>query len=107
MPNERILDNLRKTVAKPGPRVWVRHPLIPQFSDSEEDLEELCRARPHPEAFSGEDLPAPLPSIRGAEVCRHGQGHIPGRKFPRSVTSRSRNIEKLVESHGIEVDVGR
>jgi len=43
VPVQRILENLQKVAARPKSKIWVRHPLIPNFNDSEEDLEELCK----------------------------------------------------------------
>ena len=104
--NERILDNLRKTVAKPGLRVWVRHPVIPRFSDSEEELEELC------ELVLSLDPPVEkislLPYHKFGEPKYAAMGKAyPWKEIPTISDERIGEFKKLVESHGIEVDVGR
>jgi pyruvate formate lyase activating enzyme len=106
VPNERILDNLRKTVAKAGPRVWIRHPVIPQFNDSEEALEELCELvltlKPSAEKISL------LPWHKFGELKYSAMGKdYPWREIPTISDERIEGFKKLVESHGIEVDVGR
>ncbi len=106
VPNERILDNLRKTVAKRGPNVWVRHPVIPRFSDSEEELEELCKLvltlKPSVEKISL------LPYHKFAELKYAAMGKVYTWKgIPTISDDRIGEFKKLVESHGIDVDVGR
>lgn len=106
VPNERILDNLRKTVAKPGLKVWVRHPVIPQFSDSEEELEELCKLiltlKPSVEKLSL------LPYHKFGELKYAAMGKVyPWKGIPIISDERIGELKKLVESHGIKVDVGR
>ncbi len=106
VPNERILDNLRKTVAKPGLKVWVRHPVIPRFSDSEEVLEELCKLiltlEPSVEKLSL------LPYHKFGELKYAAMGKVyPGKDFPTISDEQIGKFKKLIESHGIEVDVGR
>lgn len=106
VPNERILDNLRKTVAKPGPKVWVRHPVIPQFSDSEEELEELCKLiltlGPSVEKISL------LPYHKFAELKYAATGReYPYQGVPLPSEERIEELKKGAESHGLRVDVGR
>ena len=106
VPNERILDNLRKTVAKPGSRVWVRHPVIPRFSDSEEELEELCKL------VLSLDPPAEKISLlayhRFGEPKYAAMGKVyPWKEISTISDERIGEFKRLVESHGIEVDVGR
>jgi len=106
VPNERILDNLRKTVAKPGLKVWVRHAVIPQFSDSEEDLEELCKLiltlKPSVEKISL------LPYHKFGESKYAAMGKVyPWKGIPTISDEQIGELKKLVESHGIKVDVGR
>jgi pyruvate formate lyase activating enzyme len=106
VPNERILDNLRKTLAKPGPRVWVRHPVIPRFSDSEEELEELCKLvlnlKPSVEKISL------LPYHRFGESKYAAMGRAyPWKEIPTISDEQMKSFKELVESHGIAVDVGR
>ena len=106
VPNERILENLRKTAARMGPRIWVRHPLIPRFSDSEKELEELCKLvltlKPSVEKI------CLLPYHRFGEPKYAAMGKVyPWKEIPAVPDARIEELEKLVESHGIEVDVGR
>jgi pyruvate formate lyase activating enzyme len=106
VPNERILDNLRRTLAKPGSRVWIRHPVIPRFSDSEEELEELCKLvlslNPPAEKISL------LAYHKFGEPKYAAMGKVyPWREIPMISDERIGEFKKLVESHGIEVDVGR
>jgi pyruvate formate lyase activating enzyme len=106
VPNERILDNLRKTVAKSGPKVWIRHPVIPRFNDSEEDLEELCKLvlslEPSVEKLSL------LPYHGYGEAKYAATGRVyPWKGAPTVSDERLEEFKELVESHGIEADVGR
>jgi len=106
VPNERILDNLRKTVAKPGLKVWVRHPVIPHFNDSEEELEELCKLiitlKPSVEKISL------LPYHKFGELKYAAMGKVyPWKGIPIISDEQIGEFKKLVESHGIKVDVGR
>jgi len=106
VPNELILDNLRKAVAKPGLRVWVRHPVIPQFSDSAEVLEDLCKLvltlNPAAEKISL------LPYHKFGELKYAAMGNTYLWEEPPLISDEQIDeLKKLVESHGIEVDVGR
>lgn len=106
VPNERILGNLRKTVARRGPKVWVRHSLIPNFNDSVEELEELCKLvlglRPSVEKISL------LSYHRFGEAKYAATGKdYPWKEIPVISDERIGEFKKLVESHGIKVDVGR
>jgi pyruvate formate lyase activating enzyme len=106
VPNERILDNLRRTVARPGSRVWVRHSLIPSFNDSEDELEELCKLvlglKPPVEKISL------LSYHKFGEVKYAAMGKdYPWKEIPTISDERIGKFKKLVESHGIKVDVDR
>jgi pyruvate formate lyase activating enzyme len=106
VPNERILDNLRKTLVKPGLKVWVRHAVIPQFSDSEDELEKLCKLvlalTPPVEKISL------LPYHKFGEVKYAATGKVyPWKGIPIVTEERMGKLKKVVESHGIKVDVGR
>jgi len=106
VPNERILDNLRKTLVKPGLKVWVRHAVIPQFSDSEDELEKLCKLvlalTPPVEKISL------LPYHKFGEVKYAAMGKVyPWKGIPIVTEERMGKLKKVVESHGIKVDVGR
>lgn len=106
VPNERILDNLRKTVSKPKTKIWVRHPVIPQFSDSEEELEELCKfiltLEPSVEKISL------LPYHKFGELKYAATGKVyPWKEIPTISDEQIEEFKKLVESHGLKVDVGR
>ena len=106
MPTERILDNLRKTLEKAGSKVWVRHPVIPQFNDSEEDLEALCKLiltlKPLVERISL------LPYHKFGELKYTAMGKVyPWKEITTISDEQIGEFKKLVESHGIEVDVGR
>lgn len=106
MPNERILDNLRKISEKAGPKVWVRHPVIPQFNDSEEDLEALCRliltVKPLVERISL----LPYHKFGELKYAATGKGY-PWKDIPTISDEEIGKLKKLVESHGVKVDVGR
>ncbi len=106
VPNERILENLRKTVAKPGLKVWVRHPVIPQFSDSEEELEELCKLvlalKPSVEKI----CLLPYHTFGESKYAAMGREY-PWKEFPAIPDEKIVEFKKLIESHGFEVDVGR
>ena len=106
MPNERILENLRKTVARGAVKVWVRYPLIPRFNDSEESLEGLCQLvlelDPPVEKVSL------LPYHKFGELKYTATGkRYPWDGVPTISEERIEEFKKFVESHGIGVDVGR
>ena len=104
--NERILENLRKTAARPGAKVWVRHPLIPRFNDSEEDLKELCKLvltlKPSVEKISL------LPYHKFGEPKYAATGReYPWKSISTITDEQIAEFKELVESHGIEAHVGR
>jgi pyruvate formate lyase activating enzyme len=104
--NERILENLHKTVARVRPKVWVRHPVIPRFNDSEEDLEELCKLvltlKPSVEKLSL------LPYHRFGELKYAAMGReYPWKDIPTIADVKIEKFKELVESRGIEAEVGR
>jgi pyruvate formate lyase activating enzyme len=106
VPNEQILDNLLKMVGKAGPKVWVRHPVVPQFNDSEEDLEALCKLiltlKPSVEKISL------LPYHKFGELKYAATGKVyPWTGIPTISDEQIEALKKLVESHGVKVDVGR
>jgi pyruvate formate lyase activating enzyme len=106
VPNERILDNLRKTVGKAATRVWVRYPVIPQFNDTDEEIEELCRFV-LAEVPSVEKLSL-LPYHKFAETKYNALGREYSYKgIPLQTEERIADLRKLAESHGLRVDVGR
>ena len=98
--NERILDNLRKTVAKPGLKVWVRHPLIPQFNDSAEELEELCQLiltlKPSVEKVSL----LPYHDFAESKYAATGKAY-PWKEISTISDKQIKEFKKLVESHGL------
>jgi pyruvate formate lyase activating enzyme len=106
VPNERILDNLQKTVGKRKPTVWIRYPVIPRFNDSEEELEELCKLvlilKPSVEKVSL------LPYHRFGELkyAAMGKAYL-WQGVPTISDERMREFKKLIQSHGLRVDVGR
>ena len=104
--NELILDNLQKTVGKPGVKVWVRRTVIPHFNDCEEDLEDLCNfvlsLGPALEKVSL------LPYHKFAELKYAATGRpYPYQGVPLLSDERIQGFKKLVESRGLKVDVGR
>jgi pyruvate formate lyase activating enzyme len=106
VPNERILENLRKTVGKPGLRVWIRHAVIPRFSDSEDELEELCKLVLALE--SPVEKISLLPYHKFGELKYPATGRVyPWKGIPIVTEERIGKLKKVVESHGIKVDVGR
>jgi len=106
VPNERILENLRRTLAKPGVRVWIRHAVIPGFSDSEDELEELCKVilalEPPVEKVSL------LPYHKFGEPKYAATGRVyPWKGIPTVSDERIGALKTVVESHNIRVDLGR
>lgn len=106
VPNERILDNLRRMADKSGITVWVRYPLIPHFNDSEDVLEELCAVvlplKPAVEKISL----LPYHKFGEAKYAALGKTY-PWKDISTISEAQVEKLKKLVESHGIEVDVGR
>jgi pyruvate formate lyase activating enzyme len=106
VPNERILDNLRRTAAKSGITVWVRYPIIPHFNDSEEVLEELCDlVLPLKPAVEKISL-LPYHKFGEAKYAALGKAY-PWREIPTIGEAQVETLKKVVKSRGIEVDVGR
>ena len=106
VPNERILDNLRKTVGKAATRIWVRYPVIPRFNDTDEEMEELCRFV-LAEVPSVEKLSL-LPYHKFAETKYNALGReYSYKEIPLQTEERIADLKKLAESHGLRVDVGR
>jgi glycyl-radical enzyme activating protein len=106
VPNKQILDNLRRLVAKPGVKVWVRHAVIPRFSDSEDEVEELCQLvltlKPPVEKISL------LPYHKFGELKYAAMGRAyPWKDIPAVADEQVERLKKLVQSYGIKVDVGR
>ena len=106
VPNEQILDNLRKTVGKAATRIWVRYPVIPQFNDTDEEIEELCRFV-LAEVPSVEKLSL-LPYHKFAETKYNALGRkYPYKGIPLQTEERIEDFKKIAESHSLMVDVGR
>jgi pyruvate formate lyase activating enzyme len=104
--NERILDNLQKTLAKSRTKVWIRRPVIPSFNDSEEDLEKLCRFVL--------TLDRPVEKISLLPYHKYGELKYAakGRAYPYQDVAlisdeQMGRFKKLVESYGLKVDIGR
>lgn len=106
VPNERILDNLRRTAARPGVKVWVRYPLIAGFNDSEEALERLCAlVLPLQPAVEKVSL---LPYHRFGEPKYAALGKVyPWQNRPTIGDEQVEAVRKRIESLGIAVEVGR
>lgn len=106
VPNELILENLRRTLAKPGVKVWIRHAVIPGFSDSEDELEELCKLilalEPPVEKVSL------LPYHKFGEPKYAATGRVyPWKGIPTVSDERIGALKTIVESHNIRVYLGR
>ena len=106
VPNERILENLRKTLEKSSFKVWLRHPVIPQFNDSEEEFEELrefiLALKPSVEKVSL------LPYHKFGEPKYAATGKVyPWKDIPMISDEQIQKFKKLFESYGIKVDIGR
>jgi len=106
VPNEQILENLRKTVKKPGLKVWIRYPLIPSFNDSEEVLDELC-------AFAAELGPAVekislLPFHKFGELKYTAGGRVYAYKdFSVLSDAKVEKLGELIKSNGLHVEIGK
>jgi len=106
VPNEQILDNLRKTVGKAATRIWVRYPVIPQFNDTDKEIEELCRFV-LAEVPSVEKLSL-LPYHKFAETKYSAIGReYPYKGIPLHTEERIEGFKKIAESYSLMVDVGR
>ena len=106
VPNEGILENLRKAVEKPGLKVWIRRPLIPNFNDSEEEMEKLCEFTlalgPAVEKISL------LPFHKFAELKYRATGKVsPYQDMPLCSEERVEELKRLIESRGLKADVGK
>jgi len=106
VPNERIQANLRKTLEKGSAKVWLRQPMISRFNDSEEEIEKLCKfiltLKPSPEKISL------LPYHKFGEPKYAAIGKVyPWKDIPLIGDDQIQKFKKLIESHGIKVDIGR
>jgi pyruvate formate lyase activating enzyme len=104
--NKLILSNLRKTVGKPGVKVWIRRAVIPNFNDYQEDMEELCQfilaLSPGVEKVSL----LPYHKLGESKYAAMGRPYLYQGVHPIS-DEQIQAFKKLVESHGAKVDVGR
>ncbi len=102
--NDLILENLRKTSASGGTRVWIRIPLIPGYNDSEEHARALA------------DLLGTMPVEKISLLDYHEWGkpkyEFLGRKYPLErdgPEDRERRLEgtkEIIESAGLCVTIG-
>ena len=106
VPNERILDNLQKTLAKSKAKVWIRRPVIPGFNDSEEDLTKLCKfVLTLDRSVEKVSL---LPYHKYGELKYVAKGIVyPYQDFVLVSDEQMQRSKKLVESCGLKVDIGR
>jgi pyruvate formate lyase activating enzyme len=106
MPNQRMLENLRRTAQQPGIVVWIRHPVIPRFNDSEDEFEALCRLVPT--LGPSVEKISLLPYHKFAEPKYAATGReYPYRGIPLLDEKRIAELRKLAESHHLKVEVGR
>ena len=107
VPNERILENLQKTVIeKPGLKVWLRRPLIPDFNDSEEEIEGLCKFTLT--LGSGVEKISLLPFHKFGELKYTATGKVYlYHDVPLLSDERVEEFKRLVASHGLRVEVGK
>jgi pyruvate formate lyase activating enzyme len=104
--NERILDNLRRIVAKGGIKLWVRRPVIPQFNDDEEEAEEFARWVCMLGAAVEKVSLLPYHTFGAAKYAALGRPAAnPG--IPPGDAAQLRACKERIERHGIRVDVGR
>ena len=104
--NDRILDNLHKILAASTVAVWVRMPVIPQFNDSEEDIEQLCgfiRALPRPVAKVSL---LPFHQFGGGKYAALGKSYA-WEHVPLLDDNRMEEFLRLFESHGLRAEIGR
>jgi pyruvate formate lyase activating enzyme len=104
--NDRILDNLQKTLADSNVVVWVRIPIIPRFNDSEEAIANICafvRTLPHPvEKVSL----LPFHKFGGVKYPALGKAYN-WEDIPLINEYQMEAFKKLVESYGFSADIGR
>lgn len=104
--NEGILENLEKAVKKPGLKVWIRRPIIPDFNDSEDEMEEFCR-------FvltlgSAVEKISLLPFHKFSESKYRAIGKVYSyQDVPLLSDERIEELRRLAESGGLKVDVGK
>ncbi len=106
VPNEKILNNLRKAVAKQGPKIWLRHPLIPQFNDSEKDRQALYKFIQTLKPAVEKICLLPYQKYGESKYAAMGMDY-PWKQMPAINEWQVGEIKKQIESHGIEVTVGR
>ena len=106
VPNEPILENLLKTVKKPGVKVWIRCPIIPGFNDQEEELEKLCEfvvtLGPAVEKISL------LPFHKFGELKYTATGKVYAyRNCTLLSDERVEELKGLISSHGLHTEIGK
>ncbi|MDI6775966.1 MAG: glycyl-radical enzyme activating protein [Syntrophales bacterium] len=106
VPNQQILDNLQKIAVETKTKVWIWRPLIPDFNDSEEEMERLCKfvldLGPAVEKISL------LPLHKFGELKYHATGKVsPYQGMPLYSDERVEEFRRLIESRGLKADVGK
>ena len=106
VPNERILENLKKAANRPGAHIWVRIPLVPTFNDTEAEFGEMCKfALSLGDAMEKVSI---LPYHKYAETKYTAIGReYPYKGIDLLTDERVEELRQLVESNGLKVDVGK
>ena len=100
--NRRILGNLR-FVSQRGVPVYIRIPLIPGYTDGEEDIEAICRLASGLASVVEVDL-LPLHHLGKARYLSLGREY-PIEGVPTIAEAVLRERKRLVESHGLTCNI--
>lgn len=104
--NDRILDNLEKTLTDSKVVVWIRIPVIPRFNDSEEAIERICGfVRTLPRPVEKVSL-LPFNKFGGVKYPALGKAYN-WEDIPLINEYQMEAFRKLVESYGFRADIGR
>jgi len=100
--NELILENLKRIVGK-GKRVWIRVPVIPNYNDSEEHMNNLAK-------FLSK-MPIEKVSLLGYHKWGKGKYEALGRSYPVEELSPLREetlyaLKDILELYALEVSIG-
>lgn len=103
--NDRILENLSRTLAHSDAEVWIRIPVVPGFNDSDEAIDRICRF------VAGLPRPPAKVSLLPFHNLATGKYRALGRAYnwqdvQPPGTRQMTLFKRLVESHGFSVGIG-
>ena len=101
--NDRILENLKKTVEESNSRVWIRIPVIPGYNDSTEHMKQLSSLL--------KEMPVEKISLLNYHVWGKPKYGYLGKKYPLNNTDLKDEgdldeLKTILESGGLSITIG-